>query len=257
MNYYLLNEDPSEMEFQRTVFNAFMNGIETADPGFIVEYNPDTKLADVQIAPRKALPLEQIGTRTFEDKGYEDQIVIPQIPVVFPSFSNKNSSGILHFPLEAGSPGIIIFCKNTTRNYNETGGIYEPSDNAKHNMNGAFFIPGGLPTPNNVKNTSSTNLELIVNASNGKTSKIQIDTGNGNINIESKGTIDINGGAVNVGGDAEAIIKGDTLTSLIESIFGLVLASGVADIATGKVTFTVLPKATDFADAKSEIAKTK
>lgn len=107
--------------------------IHTSLPAAIVDYDPGTQTATIEIGLREIL---EAG----DDDDADTVNTYPRlsgVPVAFPSAGGWH----LTFPLPAGTTGGLTCTEGDLSRWLETGQVSDPGINARHGL-GGFFVPG-------------------------------------------------------------------------------------------------------------------
>lgn len=107
--------------------------IHTSLPAAIVDYDPGTQTATIEIGLREILEAQ--------DDDDPDQVAtyprLSGVPVAFPSAGGYH----LTFPLPAGSTGDLVCTEGDLSRWLETGQVSDPGISTRHGL-GGFFVPG-------------------------------------------------------------------------------------------------------------------
>ena len=182
--------------------DQIFKGIRVAETGTIQEYDALTQLCSVLPAVKRKDPEAYVGTGIFEQQEYRAATILNQVPVVWPSAGG----GILHFPLTAGSEGLIVYGDYPISNWLEVGGQYEPETDERHGLNGSFFIPGGL----------SVGTEGLSGDS------VQLKFGDAEIELTSDGKAIVKGVSIELQkGATEPLVLGNQIKTLLSDLLNL------------------------------------
>ncbi len=173
-------------------FTTFLDGyardnIATGMPGIILAVNEfeDNQFVSVRPALSRLLETGQVISN--------DEIVIDDVPVVFPS----GGGALLSFPLKVGDVVWLAFCQRNMEDwvYSDGQGEVIPSDSRHFSMTDAVAFPCIYSALSNLK-PSGSNVELKWN--NKKLSfkpsdEVELTNGSGTITLKPDGNIDANG----------------------------------------------------------------
>lgn len=121
-------------ELIKRTFIEMMKDIGTSIPGYILAFDPDTQLAQVQIGiERKA-------------RGGDKFVPAPLVecPVYFPG----GAGGCVEFAIEPEDEGIVLFSQRCIDAWRETGGVATNPVMRFHDFSDAYFLPGLRSKPN-------------------------------------------------------------------------------------------------------------
>ena len=143
-----------ELAQDRQLFDRMAYRINTAIPGVIVSFDPETRLAEVNPA---------IMQKTFIDgaTGYEQLPTIISVPCYFPFSSISGFS--LTFPVKTGDSCLLIFSQRCIDNWLENGGIQLPEDglgSRHHDITDAFALVGFTSLVDEIPTFNMNGIEL-------------------------------------------------------------------------------------------------
>ncbi len=127
-------------EDEQSLLNAMRGVLAEANtllPGRVIDYNPETRTADIQV---------EINKVTADDRVIAAPILY-DVPVRWPSA--KSCAAIISFPLAAGDTGDLKFAQRSIDEWIETG-ILTPEGTRTHDLNDAVFYPGTAPQSEHV-----------------------------------------------------------------------------------------------------------
>ena len=122
--------------------------LHTSFPAKIKTYDPDTQKASIIPLYLKRLFLFGSGVPVLTQENIndvssiEDPIVIPGVPVHWPSVNNRKT--FIHLPLKAGDLGMAICCERSLDKWLASVGT-DPlanDDFRHHHLSDAWFVPG-------------------------------------------------------------------------------------------------------------------
>ena len=122
--------------------------LHTSFPAKIKTYDPDTQKASIIPLYLKRLFLFGSGVPVLTQENIddvsaiEDPIVIPGVPVHWPSVNNRKT--FIHLPLKAGDLGMAICCERSLDKWLASLGT-DPlanDDFRHHHLSDAWFVPG-------------------------------------------------------------------------------------------------------------------
>lgn len=126
---------PVEIEPELTIesavlmaLDALQRSIWTAIPGKVSAWNPLTQRATITPGVKDG------------DRGLPELL---DVPVYFP----RAGGYILTFPIEVGSPGLVVFSAVSPAEWFARGAVTTPLDQRRHTISGGVFIPGFDPSP--------------------------------------------------------------------------------------------------------------
>lgn len=145
MSELVIPDEPREPSLEHVIqlaLEAHLDGVRVGLPGIITEYDKDQQRASVQ-------PLVQHGYVLDGVRRVETLPIIHDTPVRFPGAGTTRTT----YPVKVGTIGWINFASSSLAVYLETGGIVDPDDDRRHDINDAVFEPG-LHTFNAVPSTA-------------------------------------------------------------------------------------------------------
>lgn len=167
----------------REAFREMMKGVATSTPGHILEFDPTTQLAQVQIGITRV----DLSGATF------DPPAIIEVPVYFPGGAYH-----LEYQIDPGDEGDILFSQRCIDGWLQTGGIAANPLGRFHDSQDAFFLPGFRSMPNvlpafqnngiRLSNLTGTQFAWLK-----KDGSIFVENGAGYIRMGADGTVNING----------------------------------------------------------------
>ena len=206
--YYLtMTSKINQTELFKTAFREMMKSVGTNIPGYILSFDKDTQMAQVQIG------IEQADTK---GEFFEPAPLI-EVYVYMPG-----GDFIVECQIDEGTEGLIIFSQRCIDGWTDTGGVAKNPIMRFHDMSDAFFLPGVKSQPNKVVSFENNGIRLrnkdgsnFIWLKNDGTAEITVTTLNVNGNIVHEGdttqtgNIELTGdttqtGNVNVTGDVSA-----------------------------------------------------
>lgn len=133
-------------ELLRRAIQYYLAHVHTAQPGEIVDYDPETQLASVK--PLIMFPLSNGKSLSTP--------VIHRVPVQF----SRSRAASISFKITKGDPCTLIFCERSLDAWMEKGEEAPPSQPRRHDLTDAIAIPG-LFAPG-VKPVNPENLDLVI-----------------------------------------------------------------------------------------------
>ena len=115
-------------------FRQEMKNIHTAMPGVIVEYNPETKRASVQMA------LNLLISRTTDHSVLESISRAPLIDV--PVLQPSGGGYVVHFPMQPGDPVMLVFSERGMQNFKQSYQVSDPIPEVLFDAQDAVAFPG-------------------------------------------------------------------------------------------------------------------
>lgn len=113
------------------MMNSRLAGLNTAIPAIVDKFDADKKSCD-------AVP---VFKKRYKNGDVASMPIIQNIPVVFLQTANS----IISVPLKRGDIVLLVFSQRAMDEWKTKGGILEPIDKRKHDLNDAVAIPGILP----------------------------------------------------------------------------------------------------------------
>ncbi len=124
--------EPSLQELIRRALESRLAQVRVSMPGIIKSYDAATKTATVQAA------LSDVVFDDADERVVSDIPPIQNVPVVFPSGGKLS----LHFNLEAGDTGDLVFATNSISDWQRSGQVAAPGNLRLHPLGSAKFYPG-------------------------------------------------------------------------------------------------------------------
>lgn len=121
-------ETPTLKDVIQSNIRSALLEINTCIPAVIDSYDSTTRTAEVIPAIK----------RTKMDGSFISRATLPDVPVVFP----YNGSKGITYPLETGSPCLLVISQRSIDDWVLTKGETEPKDARLHDINDAFCIAG-------------------------------------------------------------------------------------------------------------------
>lgn len=131
---------------------AGLTDVHTALPGFIVEFDPLTQLATVQVGVKR-VPRKDSATQDVTPFAVPP---IQLVPVVF----QRGGGFCLTFPVKPGDECLLIFSERETVQWKNNGGIATPTETRKHDYTDAIAIVGLASSKNTITNFNPNAVEL-------------------------------------------------------------------------------------------------
>lgn len=146
----LENENPSLSYLLASAIRAKLLDLHTCIPGRVETYDASTQKANIQPLLKK---------QYIDNEEIVNLPVVNDVPVQWPSAAGGKAH--IHLPLASGDLGILVVCERSIDNYLVGDGspIYH-DDPRHHNLSDAIFIPGVLPFPKALQDTSDINLTI-------------------------------------------------------------------------------------------------
>lgn len=153
-------------------------------PAIIVDFDPVTQSATVQIAIREVVR----GTSGPEDVEIKP---IQKVPVCYPSAGGFS----LTLPLKPGDEGMLVFCDMCIDLWWKRGGVQNQLERRRHDLTDCGFFPGGRSAPRAVGSYSGNSAQL-----RNDDGTVIVDVGAAaitltapTINLNASGNVNING----------------------------------------------------------------
>jgi hypothetical protein len=138
----------SHDELLRTVSDDIRRQIWTALPGKVVE---DSDGKTVKVQPTiKGLTHGEGGVRKYVDMPQHEARI---------HFTRGGGFALTH-PIKSGDTGLIIYCSRNIDDWVDQGGNREPLDERMHSMSDCIFLPGISDQTRDLKNVSTTSVQL-------------------------------------------------------------------------------------------------
>jgi len=178
----------------KKIINNQISKIHTSIPAEVVVKNGN----NVDVRPL----IEDINL----NNEFEELPIIANVPIqVF-----RNSNAIISIPVNIGDTGTLSFAERSIKNWQLQGGLQSPEDKRRFNLTDCYFCPNIMVDGSGLSINSDINIIL-------KNSSIIIKD-NGDINITSSGTLNLEATDIKIGASAvEPVVKGTTLQTLINS----------------------------------------
>ncbi len=128
----MADAEPSLAELISRALESRLAQVRVSMPGIVVSYDAASKTAVVQPALHDVLFDEN------DDRAANALPKIQNVPVVFPGSSKLT----LHFGLEPGDTGDLIFATNSISDWRVSGRAGAPGDLRLHPLGSAKFYPG-------------------------------------------------------------------------------------------------------------------
>lgn len=130
----------------KTILNTFISGVHTCIPGRVEKYDYTLQKAEIK-------PLIKYN---FDDGTFSEYPIIVNVPVMVP----RTKDFIMHFPINKGDTGLLLFSEIALENWLSLGGIQEPGDSRRFDISDGIFIPGLYPFTN--KNNAGNNNDVEI-----------------------------------------------------------------------------------------------
>jgi len=154
------NRTPTLSEIILEAIEGKLLNVHTALPGRVDKYYVENQSADIK-------PLMHIKFALGRDSAQVDIPTITRASVVWPAVNNSNT--YIHLPLKPGDLGILIFCERALDQYLASvpevdypffvdPAVY--SYPRHHDVNDAWFIPGGLPFAKALQDVSEDDIVI-------------------------------------------------------------------------------------------------
>lgn len=202
-------------------------------PGRVTDYDEDRQCVSVQILIKTG-HVDADGDRVVRTIGE-----IHEVPVWF---LGAQAGGRITVPVAKGDTGMLVFASMSIARWKLKGGLVDPGDDRRHDLNDCFFMPGGHDFAH-VPTTAPTNAIVT----HGKT-KLGGPTGTSKVVVETALTqfcqalvnaaITLSSQPVNAPGLA-------ALVALANELFG-----GDFDPLDPPTSFALWPAGTDDTEAK-------
>lgn len=116
--------EPTEAEVIGEAIKSFLLGVHTAVPGVVLDYDSAKQTANIRIAIKRAIPLQEGG---WEHKEYP---ILPNVKVAFLGAGCCS----LQFPVNPGDEVFLIFSESCWSQFRRTGEISEAGDMRRHDL---------------------------------------------------------------------------------------------------------------------------
>ena len=123
-----------------------MKGVNTTLPGYFLSFDPDTQLAQIQIA------LQLIDSKKQNFKAPP----LVEVPVYFPSGGDFS----LEIEVTNGAEGIVIFSQRCIDAWMDQGGDAIQAIQRQFDMSDAMFLPGMKSQPNKMADFQNNGIRL-------------------------------------------------------------------------------------------------
>lgn len=104
--------------------------IHTSIPGVIVDYNPETKRAEILPALRRIFN---------NDNPPQERAILLDVPVVQPGTGDF----LVHYPIKTGDIMLVIFSERGIEEFKQTWELSDQTKGRSHSVNDAIAIPWG------------------------------------------------------------------------------------------------------------------
>jgi hypothetical protein len=175
-------DDSQRISDQEDILEAYAESrarrVFTSLPGFIVEFDPETVMATVQIGIQRPFT---------DDKGIRREVDYPlltDVPVIFPRGGNVT----LTFPVQEDDECWIMFSARGMDGWKEAGGVQPAGARRCHHLSDAVCYLGPMSQAKRIKDISTTTTQLRSN--DGKT-LIELDPKAQVVNINAPGGLTI------------------------------------------------------------------
>lgn len=123
----------------------------TAMPGYVVDFDPATCTATVQLG------VQAIVTDADGGKSNDNMPLLNNVPVVFP----RGGGAMLTFPVEAGDECLVVFASRSCGAWKQSGGTQVQSAPGRmHSLSDGFALLGTSSQPNVIQNLSTSTTQL-------------------------------------------------------------------------------------------------
>ncbi|MCP4481424.1 MAG: hypothetical protein GY817_01160 [bacterium] len=136
------NENPDLYMLMNRIISMRLASLNTVMPAIIDKFDAENKTCDVTPVFKKKYINEDNALQL---------PVIQNVPIVFPQTSNS----IISLPMKRGDSVLLVFSQRSLEDWKTKGGILEPADKRKHNINDAIAIPGVFPIGQGLKADNS------------------------------------------------------------------------------------------------------
>lgn len=142
----MADAEPSLAELIRRALESRVAQVRVSMPGVVVSYDATSKTAVIQPA---------LSDVVFDD---DDQRVVSElkpiqnVPVVFPSGGRLS----LHFTLEPGDTGDLVFATNSISDWQRSGQVAAPGNLRPHPLGSGKFYPGLRHDKNTLPDTDES-----------------------------------------------------------------------------------------------------
>ncbi|NII73268.1 hypothetical protein FHW84_001837 [Dyella sp. SG562] len=188
--------DDSE-EVYRLSFKSFMVKAWTGMPGYIVDFNPSTVTATVQIGVRGVVATSDGSSNTVPYPLLKD------VPVQFPGTADS----VLTFPVQPGDECWVAFSNRAIGAWIQSGGLQDPSDARGLDLRNAICVLGGLSQPKVIPEFNNDHTQL---RSRDGSTYVELDSAGGILKFVAPGGFQFQGPSANFSGTVTAA---ETITS--------------------------------------------
>jgi hypothetical protein len=140
---------PQLAETIRVLIDSVMVETHVCMPAKIVNYDPQTQYADVEI---------QL-LRKYENGNVIKLPIIQNVPVKHPRANG--GAAFVHMPLKPGDDMTLIVCERSLDNWKNQGGLTDPADRRKFNLTDAFALIGGSAIPDAFQVSDPDAIEIV------------------------------------------------------------------------------------------------
>lgn len=169
----------------RGIFGEYLkDNMRTSVPASILEFDPSTQLAKVQIG---LMIEDELGAQ----EAREPSIMVP---VQFCG----GAGGHIEFKLERGDEGVLMFSQECIDSWVDQGGVAVKSELRRFSANDCYFLPGVRSIPNAITGFSNDGVRIRNKPGTSyawlkDSGEVSMRNGAGYIDIAPSGVVTING----------------------------------------------------------------
>lgn len=151
----MVDTTPAIAAVIRAAIDSKLVDVHTALPGRVESYDKDRQVANIKPMLRRVMRQADM-TRVSEELP-----VIPCVPVVWP----RGGGAFITMPLASGDTGLLVFSEYILERWRQTGDDVDPGDERRHDLSGATFHPGLVPSSEQLADTSDSEVRFGIDGS--------------------------------------------------------------------------------------------
>lgn len=195
-------DDPQMTD--RRMVRRFLADVWTAMPGYIVDFDPATCTATVQLG------VQAIVSNPDGSSQNVPITVLPDVPVVFP----RGGGCALTFPVQTGDECLVVFGSRSCGGWKQSGGSQVQSAPGRmHSLSDGFALLGTSSQPHVIGSLSTTTTQL---RSDDGATFVELDPAGQVVhvkapggmtidaNVQVNGTVTVSQDITSIGGDVKA-----------------------------------------------------